>query len=467
MKNKTYQFEYKDMAFSKDGQLDELIALDRYAIQEYDNYRVGDTVVAIVDSTTGTKRVGDITGIISEDEYQVKDRFGEIHSVQKELLQKPLETKPVQLWERWAKGGASVEATPEKKEFWENEFRWLFDGFRYSLGGRIQLMLGQEYVTGKKANLTAYNCYVIKSARGKTSPLEQFLEVIETAEYEGNIMRRGGGVGTNISLINTVKGAGRDASFFQFMLPQAHKDIEELQDRKLLGKFDGVTVITENPAKANDVKFIVVGDSVEELYDAMKDMTKAAYDKKIKQVVLDFSSVRHRNAIVKGVNGRSSGAVSWMELFVLIAQLLQQEKVDNVEFAEIFSQIVHLIIQGGSRRGALMLICEDDNPNIEKFITRKTKAGYLSGANISVGISDGFMERMEKAKAGSTKKADVEALRIWELIIKSAWKSAEPGIVWLERYNKMSNSFYLPDGSGVIVATNPCGEQGLPEFAVN
>lgn len=452
MKNKTYQFEYKDMEFSKDGQLDELIALDRYAIQAYDNYRVGDTVVAIVDEK-GSKRVGVITGIISEEEYQVKDRFGEIHTIEKELLQKPLETKPVQLWDRWAKGGASVEATPEKKEFWENEFRWLFDGFRYSLGGRIQLMLGQEYVTGQKANLTAYNCYVIKSARGKNTPLEQFLEVIETAEYEGNIMRRGGGVGTNISLIKTVKGSGRKPSFFQFVLPETHKDINELEDRKLLGKFDGVTVETKGSSKEEGVKTIIVGDSVEELYAAMKDMTRAAYDKNVKQVVLDFSNVRHRNAIVKGVNGRSSGAVSWMELFVLIAQLLQQEKVDNVEFAEIFSQIVHLIIQGGSRRGALMLICEDDNPNVEKFITRKTKAGYLSGANISVGISDAFMERVEKAKSGGTKKAELEALRIWDLIIQSAWKSAEPGIVWLERYNKMSNSNYFPEG--VIVATNP------------
>lgn len=464
MKQKLHPFKYKDMEFSKDGQLDELIALDRYAIQAYDDYRVGDTVIAIVDENMGTKKVGIIDGILSDDEFKVKDRFGEIHIVTKELLQKPLETKPVQMWDRWAKGGASVEKTQELREYWENEYRWLFDGYRYSLGGRIQLMLGQEYVTGKKANLTAYNCYVIKSARAKTKPMDQFLEVLDTAEYEGNIMRRGGGVGTNISLINTVAGAGRTADFFQFVLPRTHKDYEELQDRKSLGKFTGVTNSDEALPSSNTTIHIEVGDSVEELYTAMKQMTKEAYNKKIKNVVVDFTNIRHRNAIVKGVNGRSSGAVSWMELFVLIAQLLQQETIDNVEFAEIFSQIVHLIIQGGSRRGALMLICEDDNPNIRKFIERKTKSGYLSGANISIGVSDSFMERMERAKAGSKDPSDTEAGETWNLVISSAWSSAEPGIIWMERYNKMSNSNYYPEG--LIVCTNPCGEQGLPEFSV-
>jgi len=347
-KNNLYQFKYKDMEFSKDGQLDELIALDRYAIPSYDDFAVGDTVVAIVEENMGTKKVGVINGIVSDDEYKVTDRFGEVHTIRKELIQKPLETRPAQLWDRWAKGAASVEETEELQRFWENEFRWLFDGFRYSLGGRIQLMLGQEYVTGQKANLTAYNCYVIKSPRSKESAVEQFLEVIEVAEYEGNIMRRGGGVGMNISLINTVAGAGRSPEFFTFVLPENHKDYQELLDRTDLGKFNGVTTVTEKPA-GNDYTYVKVGDSVESLFTAMKEMITASYDSNVKQVVVDFSDIRYRNAIVKGVNGRSSGAVSWMELFVLMAQLAQQEQIDNVEFAEIFSQIVHLIIQGGSR----------------------------------------------------------------------------------------------------------------------
>jgi ribonucleoside-diphosphate reductase alpha chain len=84
--------------------------------------------------------------------------------------------------------------------------------------------------------------------------------------------------------------------------------------------------------------------------------------------------------------------------------------------------------------------------------------GYLSGANISVGISDTFMERVKRAKSELKKmvipnEEDQKALNLWNVLIESAWSSAEPGIVWMERYNKESNSWYFHE----IVATNPCG----------
>lgn len=456
---KTYEFEYKNMEFSKDGQLDELIALDRYVVSTYEGYEVGDTVVAIVDETMGTKKVGVIEEIYEDDTYQVRDRFGDTHKVKKELLQKPLELKPAQLWERWAKGAATVEKTKELKQHWENEFRWLFDGYRYSLGGRIQLMLGQEFVTGKRANLTAYNCFVVRSPEGKENPVKQFIEVLDVAFKEASIMRRGGGVGLNISYINTVKGSGRKKDFFKFLLPKTHKDYSELLDRKALGKFDAVETITELGRSINPESYIEPHDSVEGLFEGLNEMVRKAYEPNVEEVIVDFSNIRHRNAIVKGVNGRSSGAVSWMELYVLVAQLLQQDVIDNVEFAEIYSHIVHLIIQGGSRRGALMLVCNDDNENIRKFIERKKTFGYLSGANISVGISDTFMNKVKKAKelmkAQNPISSDLkEAHDLWMLIIESAWNSAEPGVIFMERYNKESNSWYFHE----IIATNPCGE---------
>jgi ribonucleoside-diphosphate reductase alpha chain len=470
-----HQFEHKDMVFSKDGQLDELIALDRYTIPSYEGYQVGDTVVAMIDKKMGTKKVGVIEKVISDDEYLIRDRFDETHSVTKELLQKPLETEPHQLWTRWAKGAASVEKTVELKQKWENEFRWLFDGYRYSLGGRIQLMLGQEYTTGKPAELTAYNCFVVRSPRHKKTAVQQFLDVVDVAYYEASIMRRGGGVGLNISHINTVKGSKSGKHSFKFLLEDTHPDYQELLDRKKLGKFDNVEVYTDKSLweaalkneeeHGTEVSKFNVGDSVDELFDGLKATVKESYKGKV--IGINFTELRHRNAIVVGVNGRSSGSVSWMELFVLIATLLQQKKIDNVEFAEIFSDIVHLIIQGGSRRGALMLICQDDNPNIYKFMERKKQMGYLSGANISVGISDTFMLRVKRAKADLKQlvmpnEDDQKALNLWNVLIESAWSSAEPGIVWMERYNKESNSWYFHE----IVATNPCGEQGLPEFGV-
>ena len=104
-----------------------------------------------------------------------------------------------------------------------------------------------------------------------------------------------------------------------------------------------------------------------------------------------------------------------------------------------------------------MLICNIDNPNIYKFIQRKKKMGYLSGANISVAISDEFMYRIKKAKADLKEKVmpnnkDMEALNLWDTIVESAYYSAEPGIVWLERMNKESNSWYFHE----LAATNPC-----------
>jgi len=442
-----YEFEHKDMVFSKDGQLDELIALDRYAVSEFDGYKVGDTVVAIVDKAMGTKKVSEITSVNGDGTYTIKDRLGENHNVTKELLQKPLETEPYQLWRRWAKAGASVEKTPELQKYWENEFRWLMDGYRYSLGGRIQLMLGQEYVTGKRANLTAYNCFVTESPQGKSDSKDQFLEVLHIAYKEASIMRRGGGVGTNISNINTVKGIGKKVKF-EFILPEEHKDYDELQDMVKLGKFKGIQL----SGKAHRLsKYIYAEDSVDGLFKALSEMVEEAYTTNLSKITVDFSDVRHRHAIVKGVNGRSSGSVSWMELFVLVVNLLKQNEIDNVDFAEIYSHITHLIEQGGSRRGALMLICDANNPNIRKFIERKKTAGYLTGANISVAISDDFMQKVINAKNGELTKENKEALELWELLIESAWQSAEPGIVWMERYNKESNSWYYNE----IIATNP------------
>jgi ribonucleotide reductase alpha subunit len=342
-----HKFQYKDMEFSKTGQLDELIALDRYAIQSYDNYSIGSTVVFSFyneQKQMDEKRVGEIVAQHTNDRFDVKDRFNEVHTIDKEDMHKPLETKPYQLWERWAKGGSSVEKTPQLQQAFENDLRWLYDGFRYSMGGRIQLMLGQEFVTGEKANLTAYNCYVLDVPKGKRNPLDQYLEVLRVAKQEIDIQRRGGGCGINISEINTIKGSGRQREFFNIIIPEDHKDYSELQERIALGKFDGVTV---NAPILDDSKSFLLDDSTDGLYEGLQQTVKEAFEnKEITQLNIHFNNIRHRNAIVYGVNGRSSGSVSWAELYVLIARLLQQETINNVEFAEIYSHITHLIEQG-------------------------------------------------------------------------------------------------------------------------
>ena len=133
---------------------------------------------------------------------------------------------------------------------------------------------------------------------------------------------------------------------------------------------------------------------------------------------------------------------------------------------------VHLLSGGGvytsnSRRGALMLMLDDDHPDIEEFITVKRTAGKIEHANLSVCISDKFMQAVKDDAdwdliwQGEVKKT-IRARSLWDLICTSAWESAEPGVVFMDRYNKLSNTWYYED----IRCVNPCGEQGLPPWGV-
>lgn len=187
-------------------------------------------------------------------------------------------------------------------------------------------------------------------------------------------------------------------------------------------------------------------------------------------VGINLSSLRPRRAIVRGVNGSSSGAVSWGGLF---------------------SYTTGLIEQGGSRRGALMLMINDWHPDLLDFITVKQTMGQVTNANLSVCVSNGFMKAvkedldwelvfpdttvehynelwdgdLDKWKAAGHKVIHyktVKAREVWHTIMESAWKSAEPGVVFMEYYNQMSNSWYF----NPIICTNPCGEQGLPAWGV-
>lgn len=177
-------------------------------------------------------------------------------------------------------------------------------------------------------------------------------------------------------------------------------------------------------------------------------------------VGLNLSSLRPRGARVKKVNGTSSGPVNW---------------------ATLFSVATHDIVQqGGSRRGATMLMLWDWHPDIEEFITVKQDLTKINGANLSVCVSDEFMEAVKadkpwdlvypdlsdpnydknwdgdltawKANGGKVKVyKTVQAKDLWELICTAAWRSAEPGLHFLDRSNKRSNTWYFEK----LLATNP------------
>lgn len=188
-------------------------------------------------------------------------------------------------------------------------------------------------------------------------------------------------------------------------------------------------------------------------------------------VGINLSTLRPRGARVKKVNGFSSGPCNWAELFSVATK--------------------DIIQQGGTRRGALMLMLWDWHPDIEEFITVKQDLKRINGANLSLCISDTFMEAVEKdadwplifpdykdpeydekwtGDLDAWKKMGkkvivhkiVKARKIWDLIAEAAWKSAEPGVVFLERYNKLYNNYYW----NKVICVNPCGEEGLPAWGV-
>jgi ribonucleoside-diphosphate reductase alpha chain len=353
------------------SELGEKIFLDRYAVKDAkkETLSVGDTVVVCVNLKTGQREIGIVENLdIHNREVTVKLRDGSLEKRAIEHVDKPLETKPEQMFARIAKHIASVEQGAEAQAEWQGKFEDLMDDWKYVPGGRIFTGAG----TGQ--NLTFYNCYVIPS------PKDSRGGIFETLSQMAEIMSRGGGVGINVS------------------------------------------------------------------------------------------SLRPRYAYVKGVNGRSSGAVSW---------------------ASLYSFVTGLIEQGGSRRGALMLILNVWHPDVIDFINSKKEAGKITNANISVGITDDFMEAVKQNKDwdlvfpdssdplyknhwdGDLKKwkslggkvikhKTVKAAEIWENIISSAWTSAEPGVYFIDRANYMSNSWYFSQ----LPCTNPCGEQPLPAWGV-
>lgn len=158
----------------------------------------------------------------------------------------------------------------------------------------------------------------------------------------------------------------------------------------------------------------------------------------------DFSTLRPKGDNIVSLDSRSSGAISFMS---------------------IFDAICHTISSSGHRRGAQMGVLRVDHPDIEEFIRVKQNETELRAFNISVGITDKFMEAVEKDEDfdlvfdGRVYKT-VRAKMLYEEIMRSTWDWAEPGVLFIDRINEMNNLHYCE----TIVATNPCGEQPLPPY---
>ena len=158
----------------------------------------------------------------------------------------------------------------------------------------------------------------------------------------------------------------------------------------------------------------------------------------------DFSRIRPRGDLIKSLESRSSGPVSFMGIFDSVCQT---------------------IASSGHRRGAQMGVLRIDHPDIEQFISVKHNSDKLTGFNVSVGVTDEFMLHLQDKKPFSlryegTVYNEVDPVALWDMIMRSTWDWAEPGVLFIDRINEMNNLYYCED----IEATNPCGEQPLPAY---
>jgi len=186
---------------------------------------------------------------------------------------------------------------------------------------------------------------------------------------------------------------------------------------------------------------IPVGDSIEGIFDALRNMAK------IHQTGggtgFSFSNLRPEGDLVSSTKGAASGPVSFMSIF---------DKATGV------------IVQGGRRRGANMGILRCDHPDIIDFIGAKIEKDRFPNFNLSVGATDKFMQAVKENKEfdlinpkSKRTARKVKARPIFDLIVNAAWRTGDPGLVFLDEINRRNPTPQI----GQIEATNPCGELPL------
>jgi len=198
-------------------------------------------------------------------------------------------------------------------------------------------------------------------------------------------------------------------------------------------------------ARLGQLSACFVLDMRDDMYSIMKSSTDAALIfKSGGGVGINYSNLRPEGDMVASTSGVASGPTSFMRIIDTVTEVVKQ---------------------GGKRRGANMGILEAWHPDIEKFVTAKTKPGVFENFNVSVGIWEDFWDAMKNKSKYPLKNPrtgqiikHIDANQLIDLIALSAWQSAEPGVLFFDIMNKYN---VMKRAQGFIRATNPCGEQSL------
>lgn len=187
-----------------------------------------------------------------------------------------------------------------------------------------------------------------------------------------------------------------------------------------------------------------VSDTIPDSMDGIMDSAaKAATTLRLGGGIgYDFSTLRPHGDLIRSLDSSSSGPVSFMNIFDAMCQTISS---------------------AGHRRGAQMGVMRIDHPDIQEFINAKRNTNKLTGFNISIAVTDEFMQALDVGGSfdlvfGDRSYGSLDARNLWDEVMRSTWDWAEPGVLFIDTINKYNNLYYCES----IAATNPCGEQPLP-----